>query len=198
MKNIFLLAFVLAACFLCGCDSCKVVRVAQGKLYFFDGKTTDIPHWNEEGWTHFFFVRHAEKAVLAPGAPDPPGPPLSGQGMARADRLGEIMKDAGLDAVYTTNFKRTRTTAEKVQAHYSNIPLPINYEFSDAWLANQLIINRGKRIFVVGHSNTVPRMVNKLMGSGSTLPDLDEKNFSAFFVVASRNIGDSEYLWKEY
>lgn len=198
MKPTFWLLSLLAAFFLCGCDSCKVVRVAQGKLHFSDGKTTDIPHWNEEGWTYFFFVRHAEKAILSPGAPDPPGPSLSEEGVARAERLGEIMKDAGLDAVYTTNFTRTRTTAEKVQAHYSNIPVPIIYEFSDAWLANQLIINRGKRIFIVGHSNTVPRMVNKLMGPGSTLPDLDEKNFGAFFVVASRNIGDSEYLWKEY
>jgi len=198
MKNIFLLLTMLAACFLCGCDSCETVRVAQGKLHFSDGKATNIPHWNEEGWTHFFFVRHAEKAVLDPAPPDPPGPPLSEAGRTRAERLGEIMKDAGLDLVYTTDFIRTRTTAEKVQARYNNIPLPIQYQFTEAWLANQLIVNRGKRIFIVGHSNTVPRMVNALMGPGTTLADLDDKNYSAFFVVASRGIGASEYLWKSY
>jgi len=198
MKPTVLLLSTLAIFFLCGCDSCDIVRVAQGKLHFSDGKTTDIPHWNEEGWTHFFFVRHANKAILDPAPPDPPGPPLSEEGMARAERLGEIMKNAGLDVVYTTNFTRTRTTAEKVQAHYSNIPMPINYEFSDAWIANQLVVNRGKRIFIVGHSNTVPRMVNKLMGPSSTLPDLDDKNYSAFFVVASRGLGDSEYLWRSF
>jgi len=41
-------------------------------------------------------------------------------------------------------------------------------------------------------------MVNTLMGPGTTLPDLDDKNYSTFFVVASRGIGDSEYLWKSY
>jgi hypothetical protein len=87
--------------------------------------------------------------------------------------------------------------------HYSNLPSSIpTYPSEDLaeteWLQTQLSLHRGQRIFVVGHSNTVPRMVNKLVGPSSTLTDLDAKNYSAFFVVASRGLGDSEYLWRHY
>jgi phosphohistidine phosphatase SixA len=196
MKRPILALFLLACFCLCGCDSCEVVRVKSGKLHFSDGKSTGIPHWNEEGWTHFFFVRHADRL------PEP-ADGLSPEGIARAERLGEIMKEAGLDQVFTTNTVRTRTTAESVRMHYSNLPSSIpTYPSEDLaeteWLQTQLSLHRGQRIFVVGHSNTVPRMVNKLVGPSSTLTDLDAKNYSAFFVVASRGLGDSEYLWRHY
>ncbi|MDO8367167.1 MAG: phosphoglycerate mutase family protein [Saprospiraceae bacterium] len=195
MRHTFLLLFILASFFLCGCDSCSVVKVEAGKLYFSDGKSTNIPHWNEAGWTHFFFVRHAEKLD---GTDDTD---LSPAGYARAERLGGIMEHAGLDLVFATDKRRTQKTAEKVQLR-AQTPAVLQYPREDAaetaWLQNQLTANQGKKIFVVGHSNTVPRMVNKLMGPGTTLTDLDEKNFGAFFVVASRGLGDSEYLWRSF
>ncbi len=197
MKNAFLLLSMFAALFLCGCDSCEVVKVANGKLKFSDGKKTDIPHWNEEGWTHFFFVRHAEKentggdaAVLTPA------------GEARARRLGKIMELADLDLVFATDIYRTQQTANLMREGAITIPAWNQYSRDDIaetqFLQTQLSASRGKRIFVVGHSDSVPRMINKLMGPGTTLTTLDENNFSAFFVVASRGLGDSQYLWKSY
>jgi hypothetical protein len=41
-------------------------------------------------------------------------------------------------------------------------------------------------------------MINKLMGPGTNLTDLNEENFSAFFVVASRGLGQSELISKRY
>ena len=196
MNHKLLLLTAIALFFLCGCDSCEVVRVQGGELHFSDGKSTAIPHWNEEGWTHFFFVRHADRL------PEPQDG-LTDAGKQRAHRLGKIMKGAGLDLVFTTETNRTRTTADSVRVHYPHLPAPTpSYsnvdEAETEWLRQQLRENRGKRIFVVGHSNTVPRMVNKLMGPDSRLTDLDPNNFSAFFVVASRGLGDSQYLWKSY
>lgn len=195
MKPITLIFMLLAAFFLAGCDSCEVVRVASGKLHFSDGKAQEIPHWNEEGWTHFFFVRHAEKVDQSDD------PDLSAEGQARAQRLAEIMKNAGLNAVFATDKRRTQQTAEPVRQR-ANLPAVLQYPRADEaetlWLQTQLTENRGQRIFVVGHSNTVPRMVNKLMGGETQLPEIDEKNFSAFIIVASRSLGDSEYWWKQY
>lgn len=204
MKHTTLLLFALAALFLCGCDSCDVVRVAQGKLHFSDGKSSAIPHWNEEGWTHFFFVRHAEKLDASDDTD------LSPAGYERAERLGRIMANSGVDLVFATDKRRTQKTADPVRIRANTPPVglyPRDDAGETAWLQAQLSANRGKRIFVVGHSNTVPRMLYKLVGRKVVISDesanppygeLEEKNFGAFFVVASRGLGDSEYLWRAY
>ncbi|MFN0213268.1 MAG: SixA phosphatase family protein [Saprospiraceae bacterium] len=195
MKPFFLLLSLFAAFLLCGCDSCKVVRVSEGKLHFSDGKSSNIPHWNEEGWTHFFFVRHAEKLD------DSDNPDLSPAGYARAERLGSIMENAGLDLVFATDKLRTQKTAEKVHIRARTpdvITYPSGNDAETVWLQDQLTRNRGKRLFVVGHSNTVPRIINKLMGPGTTIPDIEANTFGAFFVVASRGLGNSKYLRKGY
>ena len=195
MRPIFLTLVLLAVFILCGCDSSEVVRVSEGKLHFSDGKATPIPHWNEAGWTHFFFVRHAEKVDNSDD------PDLSPKGYSRAECLGRIMENAGLDLVFATDKRRTQKTAEKVQA-VAHTPAIMNYPREDAaetdWMIQQLKANRGKRIFVVGHSNTIPRMIGKLVGPGFTVTELDDQNFGAFFVVASKGLGDAEYLWKNY
>jgi phosphohistidine phosphatase SixA len=195
VKPAFLILSLLAFFFLVGCDSCEVVRVSEGKLYFSDDKATLIPHWNEAGWTHFFFVRHAEKVDNSDD------PDLSPNGYSRAERLGRIMVNSGLDLVFATDKLRTQKTAEKVQA-MAHTPAIMIYPREDAaetdWLVQQLTIHRGKRIFVVGHSNTVPRMVGKLVGPSFTVTELDDQDFGAFIVVASRDLGDAEYLWKSY
>jgi phosphohistidine phosphatase SixA len=195
MKKTVLSLILLALLALCGCDSCQVVRVADGKLHFSDYKTTDIPHWNDPEWTIFFFVRHAEKLDQSDN------PDLSPEGYARAAKLGGIMENAGLNLVFATDKLRTQKTAEAVviRAHTSPWSLyPREVAAETAWLQSQLTENRGKRIMVVGHSNTVPRMINKLMGPGTNLTDLNEENFSAFFVVASRGLGQSELISKRY
>jgi hypothetical protein len=41
-------------------------------------------------------------------------------------------------------------------------------------------------------------MVGKLVGPSFTVTELDDQDFGAFIVVASRDLGDAEYLWKSY
>ncbi|GEM_PF-901544 len=201
MKNIFLLACVLVACFLCGCDTCKVARVEHGRIHFTDHTTNGIAHWNEEGWTHFFFVRHAERL-------DEPADGLTDAGKARAKRLGEMMKDADLNLVFTTRTIRTRSTADSVRVRYNNIPAPTpeypNEDLAEtAWLQQQLHDNRGKHIFVVGHSDTVLRMIRKLVRADNPLRPTEGQQlegFGNFLVVASptETLGSSEFRWLKY
>src|SRR5438094_8272600 len=51
-------------------------------------------------------VRHAEKATDGGRDPD-----LSLAGRARADELARILKDSGITAIFTSEFKRTQETA---------------------------------------------------------------------------------------
>src|SRR4051812_14663267 len=53
-----------------------------------------------------FLVRHAEKA--SDGGNDPG---LSAAGQQRAQALARMLKDAGIAAIFTTEFKRTQATA---------------------------------------------------------------------------------------
>src|SRR2546430_15325604 len=51
-------------------------------------------------------VRHAEKAANGGNDPD-----LSSAGRARAETLARILKDSGITAIFTSEFKRTQKTA---------------------------------------------------------------------------------------
>ena len=55
--------------------------------------------------TMIIVVRHAEKA-----SDDPKDPGLSEQGKIRANKLAEILKHSDLEAVFTTQYKRTQQT----------------------------------------------------------------------------------------
>ncbi|HEY7235878.1 MAG TPA: histidine phosphatase family protein, partial [Gemmatimonadaceae bacterium] len=61
----------------------------------------------ERAATTVILVRHAEKAATP--ADDPP---LTKAGQARARALAVIAHDAGVTAIVTTQFVRSRTTAE--------------------------------------------------------------------------------------
>src|SRR5205809_456332 len=54
-------------------------------------------------------VRHAELAGAAMA--EPKRVPLSAAGQERAKRLAFILRDSGVDAIYVTDFLRTRQTA---------------------------------------------------------------------------------------
>ncbi len=67
-------------------------------------------------------VRHAEKAANGGNDPD-----LSSAGHARAEALARILKDSGITAIFTSEFKRTQETANAlVIGHDDTIPNIVN------------------------------------------------------------------------
>src|SRR5689334_13756553 len=64
----------------------------------------------------YYVVRHAEKAVPSPGTTmqTPNDPPLSVAGQQRAQALKEVLKDKKINAIYSTNTIRTKSTAESL------------------------------------------------------------------------------------
>ncbi len=124
--------------------------------------------------TTIFLVRHAEKADQTDASP------LTEKGKARAERLAETLRDANVQAVYSTAYVRTRETGRPL-AEKSGLTVQ-TYEAKDEAFAKTIVKNHaGQRVLVVGHSNTIPKLVNAL--AGTTLSNLADTEYDALFVV---------------
>lgn len=127
--------------------------------------------------TTIILVRHAEKAD--DGTQNPGLTPL---GQVRAQKLAAMLAPTGVSAVYSTPYKRTRLTGQpladleglKVQEY-----APHNRDFPLELLQK----HEGETILVVGHSNTVPDLVNALTGQ-STYEQLEEMEYDKLFIVS--------------
>jgi broad specificity phosphatase PhoE len=92
----------------------------------------------------------------------------------------EILNEVPLDAIYSTDYERTRMTAAPVSikqditvTYYDPSNLDIN-----AFKSETL----GKNVLVVGHSNTTPEMVNRLIGE-DRFPQMDDTDNGGLFIV---------------
>ena len=136
----------------------KVTKIDQKSIFYADGSKVLLPEKNEEYVTVIYLVRHAEKAKE--GGADPL---LTTQGKTRAAKLGDILKEAGIDRVYSTVYQRTQSTA-KPTADILETGIRL-YDARDLnTFAEQLKNRDGSGILVVGHSNTTPTLVNALIG----------------------------------
>lgn len=131
-------------------------------------------------------VRHAERADGGAGTgasmTTSNDPELSEVGKARAQKLAAMLGDAGVVAIYTTQYRRTKDTAnplgEKVGVAYEAVP-----SGDMAGLVRKIKSHKSGAVLVVGHSNTVPVIVKALGGPDVTIAD-DEYD-SLFFVAAN-------------
>ena len=108
--------------------------------------------------TTVILVRHAEKA--AEPAEDPP---LTSAGEARARDLWLAVKDAGVSAVITTQYARTRATAAPTATATHLTPEIVRAgETHVRDVADAVRKHVGHTVLVVGHSNTLPAIVEAL------------------------------------
>lgn len=120
------------------------------------------------------FVRHAERATV-PGA----DPPISPEGKRRAERLAITLADAGVTAIYTTEYKRTQETAGPSAERFHLTPVTLPGADTDRLVAALRQVQSGT-VLVVGHSNTVPKAISQLGGPSTTI---DENQFDNLFVL---------------
>jgi phosphohistidine phosphatase SixA len=137
--------------------------------------------------TTVFLVRHAEKA------PNPPeDPPLLESGNIRSQELARILGKAGIKAIYTSQFLRTKQTAEPLAKHLgiAATTIPIKMSASNpreiskqsiSEIVEKVFERAGDNVLIVGHSNTVPEVIRGL--GGDAVPTIDEKEFDDLFVV---------------
>lgn len=102
-----------------------------------------------------YVLRHAEKEAGG-------DPALNAAGRERAGRLTRQFAGVPLQAVYSTDYRRTRETAAGVAADH-DLTVQI-YEAGDLRGLVKTLRARGETALVVGHSNTVPETVQLLGG----------------------------------
>ena len=168
--------------------------VKNGEMFLSDGTQKSIPHWGDPAWTHLFCVRHAEKdrATMA-------NPNLSALGQARAERLGRMLSEAALDLVYTTDFLRTRQTAEPSVRRAHTLPM-ITYDprEQNEWIESLIADHPGKKCLIVGHQDNIPMLINHLKGEGFGFDYIEDFEFGHFYVVATQAVAQSEILELRY
>ncbi len=134
--------------------------------------------------TTFFVVRHAEKETNTMTS----DVALSDAGKQRAEALKELLKDKKIGTVYSTNYIRTKTTAQPL-ADAVGVTIQV-YDPRDTTFIRR-IVNTGNKdkegnMLIVGHSNTVDDIVNALMGRRAVPGDLPETQYGDLFVVKKR------------
>lgn len=133
-----------------------------------------------DGPTVFLLVRHAEKRTGS-------DPGLTPEGEARALALADALADADIDLIVSSQFRRTRDTVAPLASRLDldietrNLD-PRDAAGSSAAIALELAgSHAGRTILMVGHSNTIPHVVNAL--TGVPMVDLDERDYDNLFVV---------------
>ena len=103
-----------------------------------------------------FLVRHAEKVN------DSRDPGLTDDGKERAYFLAEYLRSTPLASVYSTDYFRTRLTAQP-SSSIRNMELSL-YDAGDLKLFGQEVLknHRSENILIVGHSNTTPQLASIL------------------------------------
>src|SRR6266487_5203883 len=129
-------------------------------------------------------VRHAEKA--ASGGKDPD---LSPAGRARAEALARILKDSGITAIFTSEFKRTQETAAPTATSAHVTPTVIAAKDTAGLVAKLHQLNGNA--LVVAHGDTIPNIVKALeINSPINIPDAD---YSELLIVT---LGDKPQLFR--
>lgn len=124
-------------------------------------------------------LRHAEKDI-SEGA-NTANPELSAAGNLRAQKLVEIINKYQPDAIYSSDYIRTRATVRPL-ARKRRMMTQI-YDPRNLNQMHDLIVSgKIKRIAVVGHSNTTPALANLLMKQDK-YKNLAESEYDKIWII---------------
>lgn len=127
-------------------------------------------------------VRHAEKANDGSADPD-----LNEVGQTRARALVRVLESAQVDAVYATQYKRTRQTVEPLARHFGveTRVVPVTSGDIDTYarnLSQQLRSEHaGQTVVIAGHSNTVPTIVEGF--TGDEIETMSEDDYDHLYTI---------------
>ena len=142
--------------------------------------------------TTVIIVRHAEKNI----EPNNPDPDLSPAGQARAQEIARIFGDSRVQAIYATQFKRTQQTVAPLSARVGVPVITVDAKQSTELVRRILSNNRGQTVFIAGHNNTVPEIVNILSGENFSI--IPESEYDNLYIVTIYRFGKAKVIKLKY
>ena len=130
----------------------------------------------------YYLIRHAEKDRSDKTNRNPE---LTEEGLQRAENWANHFKDLKFDAVYSTDYNRTKQTAMPT-ATANNVELQF-YNPSDMKIEEFIKNTKGKTVLIVGHSNTTPKFANGLLGEEKYEDIADDNNANLYIVTITKN-----------
>jgi broad specificity phosphatase PhoE len=128
-------------------------------------------------------------------------PSLSPAGHQRAAELARqlVVADVvdGIDAIYSTSYRRTVDTAQPVAAA---LGLPItSYDANDTEKIMEDIVrkHKGKIVLVIGHSNTLPVLIGN-MGASKKVPEIAANEYDNIYIVSIPWFGKTKTIRLRY
>ena len=146
----------------------RLILILISSTLFFSCKTTT-----------YYISRHAERAGTMSNDPQ-----LTPEGEKQALDLRDYLQGKNIKGIYSTNFNRTRATAQPTSQHF-NLPINIYSPAQTNAMIDSLKAVNKNNILIVGHSNTVDDMVNRFTGT-TTMTDLPETEYRSLFIVRKK------------
>lgn len=120
-------------------------------------------------------------------------------GLVRAHDLAIALRDAGVQAIITTQFSRTKATAAPLAELLGLTPEVVpDTGLSHARTVARLIFDRhaGQTILVVGHGHTVPAIIAEL---GTVAPPpICESVYDGLYIVTVPSAGRAHVVQTRY
>ena len=137
-----------------------------------------------------FLVRHAEKETNVAD------PPLTEAGRVRAESLAGMLADAGITAIFTSQYNRTQETAVPLAKRLGLSVTVVPAKDLDALLSKARALPPGARALIVGHSDTVPALAHRL--TGAKVAELTDADYDRLYVATFGQDGQGEVVVLHY
>lgn len=138
-------------------------------------------------------VRHAEKQIVPPENKDPD---ISVEGEKRAAELAKMFGDAGIGAIYVSQYKRTQQTVKPLADKLGIAATPIEAQKTPELIKQIRAQKAGQVVFVAGHNNTVPEVIAAL--GGPKLPIIPETQYDNLYILTVNTDGSAKLLKLKY
>ena len=136
-------------------------------------------------------IRHAEKSES-----NTKDPALSDAGIQRAIALAKLFEDTPISFFYATPYKRTIETITPIAKLNGKDVLSYNPADKNS-VAEMIQSGKGKRMMIAGHSNTIPQMVNMLIGKNQ-FANMEESDYGKIWILIFKGNELIDYIVLNY
>ena len=151
---------------------------------FAQDETLEVVVENPAETTTYYFIRHAEKDRSDANNKNPN---LIQKGVFRAAKWSYVLEHIKFDAVYATDYNRTKQTAQPT-AEKNNVEVTI-YNPKELNSEDFIKTTKGKTVLIVGHSNSTPTFVNAVIGK-EKYEHIDDSNNANLYIVTISSSGE--------